>query len=246
MKTQLLIGLLAASALFTGCKDDEIIVPEVGPASGPVTLTVGVPEHLTTDDSQSRVDYQDESMNFVWKANDKIALLGYHGANFVGQQELTLTGGENSAKATFEGEFIEGATYYKVCYKPSKMTIGTDGKVTVDYTGQQQTASSSTAHLHDYLYLTSNNISIPELQKGDVDLFLNNGIMRLNVQSVKEDLGKVREIEWAQNYGSDDQRSVTLSFSKEFKTDSTFTAYLCFQADSMFASAGAVNSVIFY
>lgn len=230
----LLVGLLTT----TSCSSDDIPQPDNEeqeiPSPQEIEITVGMPNNET---GNSKVIYDDNSLNFTWEEGDQIVVVGFTEDTIcIGKQIFNfkeMVPGTDNKVAKFVGKLVEGAHSYYLYYNTPQLTIQDNGEAIFNYDGQIQTADNTTTHLKDYLYLKSPYLTeINDLEKGNFIMEMQNAIMRFDINFLPNanDLGKITEVYWIFAYGKIQYEQVSL-LKLAFNPQSPFKIYLSFNPD---------------
>ena len=246
MKTIRTFLTLASAMVLASCSQDENVSDMVDGEI--VTITVGMPEN----GKSSRVNY-DESVegnqllsSLKWDKDDQIFVAGYNGEEYLGSKIFHYKGEGNTAQGTFTGMAFNGATHYKVYYKNAGLTLSEQGVPTFNYAGQTQTSSQTkpTAHLKDYLYLSTMDKITAEAFSQTFLLNMQNALLCYDIKNVKQDMGALTKIALTTNAGEQDEKTVELATSGEFSYPCQF--YMSFDPAALSQTGGKKLSVSLY
>ena len=262
--------LLCLVMLWTGCSSDDNTGFTPGDEvvqSKTITISVGMPE----TSSPSRVNFDDVSRSFTWGDGDCLIVLGYGPKGYIGSSDFNLASGSGQKSATFIGKTVAGATEYVVYYKTQNLSFTdqpTGQKLAVmSYDGQTQHSLHTTTHLKDYLLLQSERMKCENFEQGKFRLKVQNSIMRYDIESVPDDMGRIVSIIWENNKGTNDAHSTTLTLAYTdvdsdigsfedngsitiplpayAKAANKITAFLCFDPEAMKLKANHKLTVTF-
>lgn len=152
-KTLLLISLSAFALSCSGIRQDM----ESTTSADGISVRVTAPGFVSANNTKSTIS---TSGAFAWSAGDRIGIF----SNQIGaasqtatQLAFTLSAGEGTSVAytgTTGWSLVTGSTFnYFSCYPYSESN--SREQISIDYTGQTQTANNSTAHIGEYDYMYS-------------------------------------------------------------------------------------------
>ena len=241
-RLELLWALLVVFLLgLTGCMSD---LPEETASTSEegelLKIRVSMPQNNQDSQSQqesldSRVHYDDESLDLTWETGDKLRLVGFdNNGNFKGTTDFTLDGLVGTSETVFVGPEVEGATYYDIYYLCAPdLPVDKNGKVQMRYDGQRQFANNSTDHLKKSLFIKSKE-RVPalylKLETEDIPLRMQNSIMRFDFSNIPDNFIKsiqtVTDLEWKVG-----DRILSMTFDN-LKVDTdlkSISAFMCFE-----------------
>jgi len=153
--------LLLASLALAGCSQEDITTDltsgdETAAKEG-ITMTV---KDFETDRATRTALTLDETtgLKFTWAESD---LVGVFGSQDDQQVKLTIKSGADSNEATFtSSDFqLSPSSTYRAYFPMTDANTASSSNITLDYTGQKQTANASTAHLGAYDFLMSDKVT---------------------------------------------------------------------------------------
>ncbi len=141
---------------------------------------------------ETRVTYNDADLSLAWENNDKILLVGFAGATYIGSELFTYTGNGNK----FTGKEVVGATTYKAYYPGEGAYIDEEsGEVydfDIDYEPTQN-GNNSSSHLNNCIAL-ADAVAKPLNQNFTLSSIIS--IVKFEITNVPKEVGTLTKLVW--------------------------------------------------
>lgn len=175
------IFLLVAGLFFVACSEDtftEVSPAEENPANDGITMTVNGYEFDNA--TRTTIALDGTTLKFNWASGDNV---GVFGESKLQQVVLNMESGENTKKATFKSDdyqLVKGKKY--VAYYPLAESVAQHAdNISLNYTGQEQTANNDLTHLSSYDYIMSEPTEATETNTAAFELNHIGTILRLKL-----------------------------------------------------------------
>lgn len=208
MKKIFSIIMLVSAMLLAACTSDDDYTSENN-AGREMLIGVSMPE-----DESTRIALDDLTM--TWEEGDQILVVPTDGnLNPTGPgHTFTLLEGAGTKHAKFKG-FMPFCDGYVVYYKAKNLYYDQNtGKYDINYSDITQNGINSTEHFKDYALMSCQGYDFP---MNYLQLVLQNGLLRIDLRDVPEELTTINTISWAITDKTEKIEMGKMTFAGEIK-----------------------------